>query len=102
MQEERMKKMQQLIAQAWIDEGFKQRLLADPAAVLKEAGVEIPPGIEVRVAENTDKVFHFVLPVKPPSKELSDEQLDAAAGGNTSGDILCRGDRPNEMGDSFP
>ena len=31
-QEEQGKKMSQLIAKCWADEGFKQKLLADPAA----------------------------------------------------------------------
>lgn len=80
-QKEQMKKMQQVIAKAWTDEGFKQRLLSDPAASLKQEGIEIPEGIQLKVVENTDKVFHFVLPPKPSSEELSDDQLDDAAGG---------------------
>jgi hypothetical protein len=80
-QEEQGKNMQQLIAKAWMDEGFKKRLLAEPAAVLKEEGLEMPPGMEVRMVENTDKVLHLVLPVKPASDELSDELLENVAGG---------------------
>jgi hypothetical protein len=34
----------------------------------------------VTVVENTDKLFHLVLP-PVPSDELSDEALDAVAGG---------------------
>jgi hypothetical protein len=41
--EENARKIEKIIAAAWIDEGFKQRLLSDPAASLKEQGVEIPP-----------------------------------------------------------
>ncbi len=79
--EERMKKMQQIIAKAWMDEGFKKRLLSDPAAVLKEQGLETPPGVEIRIVENTDKVFHLVLPPKPSSGELPDASLDTVAAG---------------------
>jgi hypothetical protein len=32
------------------------------------------------VVENTDRVLYLTLP-PPPSEELSDEQLDAVAGG---------------------
>lgn len=71
-----------------MDEGFKQRLLADPAAVLKEEGVETPPGIEVRVVANTEKVFHFVLPAKP-SRELSDESLDSVSGGTPDDELMA-------------
>jgi hypothetical protein len=42
--QEQSKKMQQIIAKAWMDEGFKKRLLDNPAATLKEQGVEIPAG----------------------------------------------------------
>jgi len=61
-QEEQGKKMGRLIAKCWLDENFKQQLLADPAAVLKMAGVELPADMTVNVFENTDKVFSFALP----------------------------------------
>jgi hypothetical protein len=87
-QEEQGKNMRRIVAKAWMDEGFKQRLLADPAAVLKEEGVETPPGIEVRVVANTETVFHFVLPVRP-SRELSDEKLDSVSGGMTIDELIA-------------
>jgi len=40
----------------------------------------VPDGMAVTVVENTDKQFHLVLP-PVPSDELSDEALDAVAGG---------------------
>jgi hypothetical protein len=83
--EENARKIEKIIATAWIDEGFKQRLLSDPAASLKEEGVEIPPGVEVRIVEDTETVQHLVLPMKPSSKELSDEQLVGVAGGYCGG-----------------
>jgi branched-subunit amino acid aminotransferase/4-amino-4-deoxychorismate lyase len=39
-----------LVAQASTDPQLKQRLLSDPAAVLKEHGVDVPPGATVRVS----------------------------------------------------
>jgi hypothetical protein len=77
------KKMGQIIAKAWSDEGFKQQLLTNPAAALKAEGVEIPAGVAVRVVENTATTFHLVLPPKPATGELSDEQLGNVAGGFT-------------------
>lgn len=82
---EQGQKMEQLIAKAWADEAFKQRLIADPAAVLKEAGLEMPEGIEIRVVEDTEKVAHLVLPRKPSAEELSEEELSNAAGGHCGG-----------------
>lgn len=78
--EEMEKKTGQLIAKAWADEGFKKRLIANPTEVYKEFGFDVPKEVAVKVVENTDKIFHFVLPPKP-SDELSDEALDGAAGG---------------------
>ena len=83
MMEEQAKKMGLLIAKCWSDDGFKKKLLADPAATLKAEGVkfELPAGMTLKAVENTDKVYHIVLPPKPT--ELSEEQLEMAAGGGS-------------------
>ena len=73
----------QVVAKAWADEDFKQRLLANPAATLQAEGIAVPQGVELRAVENTDKVLYFMLPPKP-SAELSDEQLDQVAGGGAT------------------
>ena len=78
-QEAQGEKMVQLIAKCWADEGFKHELLADPEATLKAEGVELPAGRSIKALENTDKVFHLVIPAKPA--DLSDEDLDKVAGG---------------------
>ena len=78
-QDEQAKAYGRVVAKAWSDAAFKQRLLADPSAVLKAEGVAVPEGVELRLVENTDKVVHLTLPAKPA--ELSDEQLDQVAGG---------------------
>lgn len=77
---ENAKKMGQLIAKCWDDEDLKAKLIANPAAVLKEFGLEAPAGVELKVVENSAQVQYLVLPSKP-SDELSDEQLDGVAGG---------------------
>ena len=69
-----------IIAKAWRDPAFKAELIANPAAALKAEGIDMPAGMAVTVLENTDKQFHLVLP-PVPSDELSDEALDAVAGG---------------------
>ncbi|KAA9108437.1 NHLP leader peptide family RiPP precursor [Microbacterium rhizomatis] len=70
-----------IIAQAWEDDAFKAKLIADPTATLAEAGVTAPEGARFEVVEDTAEVVHLVLPARP--SELSDDQLDAVAGGNT-------------------
>lgn len=77
--EEQAKKMQKVIAKAWADEAFRQKLLADPSATLKEEGLETPPGVEVRVLESTDEVYYFVLPPKPSDVDLDDLDTREAA-----------------------
>ena len=77
----------QVIAQAWSDDSYKQQLLADPASVLAAEGLTVPAGKQVRIVEDTGDVVHVVLPAKPV--ELSDEQLDQAAGGAFDGPKAC-------------
>jgi len=77
--EEQNKKMGQLIAKCWADEGFKAKLLADPMATLKAEGAELPEGVEIKAVENTDTVIHLVIPAQPT--DLTDDDLDAVAGG---------------------
>lgn len=86
--EEREKKIGQLIAKAWSDDGFKQKLLSNPAETLQAEGMDIPAGVELRAVENTDKLMHLVLPAKPTG-ELSDENLDQVAGGVCFGVPNC-------------
>jgi hypothetical protein len=69
-----------IIAEAWRDPAFKAALIANPAAALKAEGIDVPAGMAVTVLENTDKQFHLILP-PVPSDALSDEALDAVAGG---------------------
>lgn len=68
MNEEQPKKAQQqwakIITKAWADEDFKVRLIAEPVAVLKEEGIEVPEGITIKVIENTDNVTHVVIPLR--------------------------------------
>jgi hypothetical protein len=70
------------------DPAFKAELIANPAAALKAEGIDVPAGVAVTVVENTDKQFHLVLP-PVPTDELSDEALDAVAGGFGGGCIMC-------------
>jgi hypothetical protein len=70
-----------LVAKAWADDDFKSRLLSDPADTLRSEGWEFPAGATVSVVEAaaSPEQITLVLPEKPA--ELSDEQLDAVAGG---------------------
>lgn len=88
-------KMSQLVAKAWADESFKQQLLADPVTVLKAEGLELPAGLTVKVLENTDQLYHLVLPPKPT--ELSDDSLDRVSGGICLCTLVCISDDPYKV-----
>jgi hypothetical protein len=88
--QEQARKIGQVVAKAWTDEAFKQRLLAEPAAVLQEQGVAVPAGTEVRVVEDTERLRHLVLPSRPAEGELSEEQLAQAAGGFSGCACSCQ------------
>jgi len=79
--EEQVDQWGAIVAKAWEDGTFKQRLLDEPAAVLREHGMSAPPGVELRVMENTDKVMYLPLPARPQDGELADDELDAVSGG---------------------
>jgi hypothetical protein len=75
----------QVVARAWCDDDFMQRLLSDPRAVLAEHDLVVPPDTEVEVvlgtdvkAEEADGVRRFVLPAGPPD-DLIEEDLGGGA-----------------------
>ena len=73
-----------IIAKSLEDEAFKRQLMADPAAVLKAEGIEIPAGITVKVVADTESVRHIVLPAVG-RVELSDRELDSVCAGLAGG-----------------
>jgi PE family/Nitrile hydratase, alpha chain len=81
MDNQESEKFAQIIARAWQEEAFKQRLIDNPNAVLEENGIIVPHGITIRVLENTPDVCFLTLPGKP--NELSDEMLEQVAGGQS-------------------
>lgn len=90
MEQSRENQIGQLVARAWAEEDFKQRLLSNPMAVLKEEGITVPEGLQIKVVENSDTVFHFILPQRPVNNELSDAQLAAVTGGDGWCELTCK------------
>ncbi len=84
-----------LIEKAMADEAFKRELMSNPkAAIAKEVGQELPTELEFEVLEQTPTKLYLVLPMSEnaegsPSEELSEEQLEAVAGGLVAGDGGC-------------
>jgi len=83
-------KWQLLVADTWDDEELKKRLLDNPAAVLKERGIDVPEGLEIKVHADSESVEHLVLPEGPVEDEgeLEEEELESVAGGGCP--TVCR------------
>jgi hypothetical protein len=84
--EELGKKLGQMIAKAWTDDAFKQKLLADTGSALKEEGVELPGGLELRVMQNTENLLFIGLPTSS-SQQLTEAELGDVAGGEPAHSI---------------
>jgi nitrile hydratase subunit alpha len=55
---------------------YRSRAVLDPRGVLREFGLELPQGIEVRVWDSTAEIRYLVLPERPAGTEnLTEEQL---------------------------
>ena len=51
-----------VVARAWADPAFKERLLSEPGAALNELGYQLPdPTPKLGVFENTGEVHHLVV-----------------------------------------
>ena len=72
-----------LSARAQSDEGFRQRLLANPRTVIEsEIGLSFPDSVVIHVHEENLNELHIVLPVVfRLLTELEDEDLDGVVGG---------------------
>ena len=62
-QQERRRKIARVIANAWLDPAYHDRLKKNPRDVLTEAGIDAPK--HVRVVEDTDDLTHLVIPKRP-------------------------------------
>jgi hypothetical protein len=83
--------IEQIMDRASYDLDFRQRLLVDPkTTIYEELGVRVPASYKVRFIEKDRDIDSLVvLPdYQDPSGELSDDDLEAVAGGNGPDDPL--------------
>src|SRR5438445_3197528 len=50
-----------LVARAWVDPAFKQRLLSEPKAACAEMGIDASGLVEFVVLENTERIHNLVV-----------------------------------------
>jgi len=55
---------------------YRSRAVSDPRGVLREFGVELPAGTEIRVWDSSAEMRYMVLPMRPPvTAGLNEDQL---------------------------
>jgi hypothetical protein len=82
-----------LIGQAWLDEALYNRLLNEPAAMLRDNGLILEDFVEVQVNQAPDavpvlrgtrgKTVIYVLPLPPKPDNLTDDQITSWLDGGT-------------------
>jgi Nitrile hydratase, alpha chain len=69
--------LDEIAAKALDDVDYRRRLLDEPKAVLREAGLVIGDDVEVVIHRNRPKVIHLVLPSAPPDRDrLNVDEVD--------------------------
>jgi hypothetical protein len=65
----------EVVANAWADDDYKKRLLADPVSVLCDAGFDIPKGATVTILVETSPMHRtLILPPKPDAQIVDSAQ----------------------------
>jgi len=78
----------QLQEKATTDAAFREQLKTNPnAAIEAVAGIQIPSGFKINIVDANDADLTIALP-KTKSDELSDNDLEAVAGGKSTGEII--------------
>ena len=79
--------LEKLVEKAEEDTDFRKQLLANPSSALKEAfDINVPEDFNVVVHEEDSRTAHLVLPA---TSELTDAQLQQAAGGFCKGPSMA-------------
>lgn len=87
------REVSKLIARAWLDEGFYNQFVSDPAGTLQEAGLVLEDFVQVEINRNPNAfpvlrgaeggvvIYELPLPRKPQG--LDEEELRAWATGRS-------------------
>lgn len=64
------KKLATVVVKAWTNDDYKDKLLNDPDAVMKDEGIDLPDGVKLTVVADDDSTRHMILSDVPlPSKD---------------------------------
>ncbi|MDD3363802.1 MAG: hypothetical protein PHZ03_02350 [Syntrophomonas sp.] len=74
----------EIVNKSVVNKEFKEQLLAEPLRVLKENGFPLQEGKKVQVVVEEAGTDILVIPPRPYSNELSDEELENVAGGGSA------------------
>ena len=58
-------KLAELVERAWHDSHFFHRLIDDPHTAFHEVGIEVSRNITIKVLQDSEQLFHFILPPSP-------------------------------------
>lgn len=89
--------LQAIITEAWGNEAFKKELMNDPKKAIESLvghTITIPEGKELVVRDQTDQSKIYInIPQEPSIEnvELTEEQLEAVAGGLLPGSLIGLG-----------
>jgi hypothetical protein len=71
----------EIVAKAWKDEKFKEKLLSNPEEVFKKYGYILPKHTSIQVLEDTDNKHYLILPQKLKETPSEEDLKRISAGG---------------------
>ena len=84
-----------LVNKARTDAAFRQALIQNPrSAIGKEFGIDLPTDFDVKVLQEDSRSLYLVLPATSEKDELSDQLLEAVAGGCDKGTAVKEPPKP--------
>jgi hypothetical protein len=60
-----------IVARAWEDDSFRERLFADPTLVCLEEGMDVPADIRLEMRQDTPQATHVVLPAQQGAEAVT-------------------------------
>jgi hypothetical protein len=83
-QESRKEWEAKIIAHAWKNQNFKNKLLKDPQSAFREFGFNLPQNYKIQVIEEKENQYTLILPQCPTEcQSFSENQLLQFVGGMT-------------------